>query len=60
MRRQPETAGAAFVRLGVGLLVNFSVHRAEPIRSRMADIHLAGTGFQRFTSTGAVACQLPY
>ena len=64
MRRQPETAGAAFVCLGGILagprraLLNLAVHRGEPIGSQMAEIGVAGTGSQSFTSAGVVAHQL--
>ena len=40
--------------------MNLAVHRGEPIGLEMAEISAAGTGFQRFTSIGAVARQLPY
>ena len=42
------------------MLVNPAVHSGEPIGSQMAEIHVAGTAFQRFTRAGAVARQLPY
>ena len=42
------------------VLVNRAVHIGEPIGSQMAEIGGAGTCFQRVTSAGAVARQLPY
>jgi hypothetical protein len=42
------------------VLVNRAVRGGEPIGSQMAEIHVAGTGFQGFTSAGAVARQLLY
>jgi hypothetical protein len=38
--------------------VNLAVHRHEPIGSQMAPMRSADTGFQGFTSAGAVARQL--
>jgi hypothetical protein len=69
MRRWPETVGAAFVCLAhlpdpgrwrwrSGAMADLSVHSSEPIGSQTAGIGLSGTGFQRFTSAGAVAHQL--
>jgi len=40
--------------------MNLAAHRGEPFGSQMAEIGAAGTGFQGFTSAGAVARQLPY
>jgi hypothetical protein len=41
-------------------MVNLPVHTGEPIGLRMAEISVAGTGFQHFTSAGVVARQLLY